>query len=211
MLQGNFLKSLFARFQRKASEAIEVSFLPSELIEGPRLIARRKSIFAWSLAVCVIVPMTVVGIMFLLTIRAKITSENLVAQVAQAENLVKQSERNLDTVRGIAKKITAAKVILNKHPHWTRVFTFLSENTVSDVSYRGFTADSHGAVVLEASAKNYGAIARQVAIFADKKDFIKEFKIAGMIARFDSQGALTSIDFTASLTLVNDMLLEKRS
>lgn len=184
---------------------ISVSFLPSELTEEPRVRSRRKSIVAAVVAASVGIPFLAAVALFLLGWNVRHSEDVLEDRDAQVVQVLAQSEDALGQARLVATKIAGAKQLLDRHPSWTPLFDFLTRTTVPELTYRSLAADAHGGVVLEATAKDYGSIARELAILRAATSIVREVKLSGMSTRIDPRGGPGGIDFTLSISFVQDL------
>jgi len=88
--------------------------------------------------------------------------------VLRLESLRKEKiekEKSMESVFSFEKKLTYAKLLLDKHIYWTSFFNFLERNTLTDVYYGNFDGDNSGSYSLNAKAKDFKSLARQVEIF----------------------------------------------
>ncbi len=203
----SWVKKTTSRFRSRASEAVSVSFLPSAMMEEPKVLARRRAVLGGILFSTIMIPLLIAGIVFLLVVRQQRSKAVIESKISETENILNQSESSLAIARGMGKKITAGKFILAHHLKWSSLLAFLGDNTVPEISYRSMTADRRGGVVLEATAKDYDSIARAIAIFSSNT-MIKAIKTSGMSARTDVAGG-GGVDVTFSITFAPEIFTFK--
>lgn len=93
------------------------------------------------------------------------------------------------------KRIKAVKALLDQHIYWSNFFALLEKYTIDEVYYKNFTAGSLETITLQAVGKDFKSLARQLVVFSQAKDFVKEVKISS------GTQTLTGVNFTVNLTL----------
>lgn len=78
-------------------------------------------------------------------------------------------------------KSGAFSELLKNHVYWTEFFDWLQENTLSTVTYEGFSGDLTGNYEINATAPTYAEASWQAKAFADN-EFVKSVKISSVLA-----------------------------
>ncbi|MFA6106934.1 MAG: hypothetical protein WC745_04690 [Patescibacteria group bacterium] len=91
--------------------------------------------------------------------KARLVNE---AESLSAEKKVR--EKDLSEVFIFENRLQYAKLLLDRHIYFTNFFDFLEKNTLEDVFYSDFAGDNGGFYTLNAIARDFNNIARQVEI-----------------------------------------------
>ncbi|MFA6393920.1 MAG: hypothetical protein WCW25_03570 [Patescibacteria group bacterium] len=85
----------------------------------------------------------------------------------EAEALIeekKAKEKDLSEVFIFEDRLKYAKLLLDRHVYFTNFFNFLEKNTLEGVFYSDFIGDNRGSYMLNAVARDFKNIARQIEI-----------------------------------------------
>ncbi len=99
------------------------------------------------------------------------------------------------------KEISLVYQVLNKHIYWSNFFNLLEKYSLSEVYYTSFSAGNNGAITLDAVAKTYADVGRQLKILQqpEAKEFAVEAEISS--ASVTDEG----VSFTVTLVLNPDL------
>jgi|GEM_PF-6650579 len=86
----------------------------------------------------------------------------LVKEAEKLANEKKVKEEDLSEVFAFEKKLQYVKLLLDRHVYFTNLFSFLEKNTLESVYYLNFSGDNGGAYELNATAKDFKNIAKQI-------------------------------------------------
>jgi len=115
---------------------------------------------------------------------------------ASLDSQIKNLLPTLSLAESLEQKAARANVLFKSHIYWTKFFQFLEEHTIPTVSYGDFSADVSGNIILNARAKDLLSVAKQLSVFLDAKDDIKELKISDIsILPEGVYGFVITIDF----------------
>ena len=93
------------------------------------------------------------------------TSEDLTKNTARAQKEIKNFQKTADEALDFSKRADLITPLLDNHIYWTNFFRYLERNTLSTVTFEGFTGDNKGEYTLEAKSLHYSDINWQVKKF----------------------------------------------
>lgn len=93
------------------------------------------------------------------------TSDDLVRNTARAQKEIKNFQKSADEALDFSKRADLITPLLDNHIYWTNFFRYLERNTLSTVTFEGFTGDNKGEYTLEAKSSHYSDINWQVKKF----------------------------------------------
>ncbi|MFA6422631.1 MAG: hypothetical protein WCV92_04495 [Candidatus Buchananbacteria bacterium] len=111
-----------------------------------------------------------------------------------------QEQNNLN-----ARRVTAIGNVLESHIYWSKFFKLLEKNTLDDVYFSSFSADTSGAIALPAVAKDYNSAINQIAAFRQAKDFAQEVKVNSMQMSVDQKRGTKAIGFEIKVILAKNI------
>ncbi|OQB44348.1 MAG: hypothetical protein BWY03_00189 [Parcubacteria group bacterium ADurb.Bin159] len=177
------------------SEIPEVSLMPKEIIAIPRLVRERIFIFIAGLIIIIFLFLMVHSYIHwhfeALASEVQIRQGDLSILEAKAQNLLPQRNELMQ----LEKKAMKVDELLENHIYWTKLFHFLEIYTLPDVAWSDFSTDTNGKLQLHGQAKDLPTVARQLVVFSQAADFIKNFSIS-------SVGIGETAEFTIDLELV---------
>jgi hypothetical protein len=95
--------------------------------------------------------------------KSKAGEKNILVEEAESLNKEKKArEADLSEAFAFEQKLKYAKLLLDRHVYFTNLFVFLEKNTLENVYYSNFTGDNGGVYELNATAKDFKNIARQI-------------------------------------------------
>ncbi len=189
---------------------LDVNLIPSELSRRPELDLPRKMIISGGIiATCLIIIIAIyLGITwYQLQITRDI--ESLQSQITDIDAQIAQLERDKNDATLLQQQLQATRTLLDKHVYWTKFFDLLAQHTAPDVYYTNFSMTGRDKLVISAVAKDYKAIARQLTIFQDADNFIKNVRIDAASAVINQESGLFSgVSFTINLEFVPDIFFK---
>lgn len=78
---------------------------------------------------------------------------------------IRQMKATSDEINSFKERVGLADSLLSNHIYWTNFFTWLESNTLSSVSYGGFSGTNDGEYELDASTKAFRDISWQTRLF----------------------------------------------
>ena len=93
------------------------------------------------------------------------TSEDLIRNTTQAQKEIKNFQKTADEALSFSKRADLITPLMNNHIYWSNFFRYLERNTLSTVTFEGFTGDNKGEYTLEATSLHYSDINWQVKKF----------------------------------------------
>lgn len=143
---------------------LEVNLIKDEMREGFNLAKHGKTLlFALFVAA-----------LFLLEIYLGLNwwstyEEKRLAETESHFNTISEEIRGMkeesDQITAFRKRVELADSLLNQHVYWSNFFNWLEQNTLSSVSYEGFSGKNDGRYVLSASAKAFRDVSWQARLF----------------------------------------------
>jgi len=191
-------KSREAKFFAEISQTPEITLMPGQEMIIPRIVKEKMLI----LFATIIVVATVFFIVLLYTnwhfeqLRVERDQLKIDSQILEAKTYPLLKIRN--DVASLEKKAMKVEEILANHVYWTRFFSLLETYTIQDVYFGDFSADTSGTVHLAATAKDLISVARQIIVFNNAPDFVKNAKATNIVR--SPSGVVT---FSIDLTLVD--------
>ncbi len=150
----------------KNPEILEVNLVKDEVV----------IFFDWNKSILAIILVLILSSLFVFQIYLGLDywerRENEKALLIEQEtNLLKSEIADLNNkakdALSFKDKSSAFSDILNNHVYWTRFFSWLERNTLSTVSYNGFSGDLSGSYSLAATTPSYAEASWQVKAFSD--------------------------------------------
>lgn len=178
---------------------LRVSLIPAEEMErnDPRRGFRR---FLIVVGIFILMLGLVVGYLGY-TVNADIKT---VAQLeAEKADTKKQSDEIAPSVVGAKNaqtRLKALSTLLAEHKTGLKIFAFLENNTLPNVSYSSISAGTDGAVNLTVSAGSFEAYAAQVGELSARPE-VKGLTTSGVNPSYDANNILTKVDFSMTLKM----------
>ncbi|MDD5625711.1 MAG: hypothetical protein PHG83_00925 [Patescibacteria group bacterium] len=182
----------------EVSQTPEITLMPGQEMIIPRIVKEKMLI----LSATIIVVITVFFIVLLYTnwhfeqLRVERDQLKIDSQILEAQTYPLLKVRN--DVAALEKKAMRVEEILANHVYWTRFFSLLEIYTIPDVYFGDFSADTSGTVHLSATAKDLISVAKQIIVFNNAPDFVKNVQVANI-----TRSPLGAITFSIDLTLVD--------
>lgn len=205
--KGRTAYHLVPKFEK--GNGVNVNLLPGDLA------GRAKKTVSESrfLAMAIILPMILItatyGVLWLLQQQAvkdlatrKIQLDGLQRQIG---NFTAKEKANND----FANRLAAVKKLNEQKAVWSNFFSQLERYTLDGVYFTNLTVDTSGVFVLPGVASDYGTLAKQLALFKDAKDFIKDFTITNTELYSQEKAGVTGVSFQLRLTLQDKLLTLK--
>lgn len=145
-----------------------------------------------------------------------IFQQRITSQIERNQELILQRDQQIAQLASEKKNVIdfhrrALDVVerLDEHIYWTKFLSGLEKYTVDTVSVRSVSADKAGRVSLSMRAKDFRSVARQLIAFEEADDFVSTVSITA--ATSAESGGIPSVDFSASITLVDSVLYRDSS
>lgn len=135
--------------------------------------------------------------------------------IAEKELRIHTYKTQSSEIVKLRQRYDLIKTLLEDHVYWTKFFGLLERYTIDDVYYTSFSvkSDQDARITFNARGRNVEAIARQLKVFQDADDFIKDVRINGfsMLSSSErrSQNVQDSdiVSFDIIVTLEDDVFL----
>lgn len=161
---------------------------------------RKKLYFLISLsgAAILIIILAYAGL-FIWEKEVQVRDEMLLNQIKKINQQIGEAEVYVKDILKFQKKLKLASGLLEKHIYWTNFFTFLEENTLTDIYYSGFSGDTKGEYQLSAFARSFSNITRQLKILKDNNNVEDVKTSGGKAGKAGAGGQNGSISFQMDL------------
>jgi len=138
-------------------------------------------------------------------ISEKVKFQNAKEDVTIIDRQISAKSKEQQQATALQRRVDAAAALLNHHVHLTKALAFLESKTIPDVAYTSLAvATDTGALTIDADARSFTAIARQLLVFQQSPE-IQKVTITGGEAKEQGQG----VSFHIDLALFPDVFLEK--
>jgi len=78
---------------------------------------------------------------------------------------IRDMQKESDQITAFRQRVELADSLLNRHIYWSNFFTWLEQNTLSSVSYNGFSGSNDGQYNLQASTRAFRDVSWQARLF----------------------------------------------
>lgn len=193
--------SPFKRFFSSKGEdnGLDISLMPEKVVIIPRIIYSRTLVL---IAVLIVIA-TAFSIIWLYSGWHFEKIKNGIEEIEREMKLVEVQTLPLLAIRNEVAELEAnavrAEKILNNHIYWTKFFGLLEKYTTADVYFGDFSANTSGIVRLDSVGRDLISIARQIVVFSQAEDFVKEVSVS------DVAKTPIGIKATFSLVLASDV------
>jgi len=105
-----------------------------------------------------------------------------------------------------ASRLLAVKRINQEKVTWDNFFVLLEKYTLDGVYFTSLSADTSGILNLPGIADDYSVLSKQLALFRDADEFVKDFKISNAQLYSEGRAGVIGVNFQVRLVL-NDAVL----
>ena len=123
-------------------------------------------------------------------------SSDLEIKISELKEKIAQNKKEEETMLIDQKRIKAAQALLDQHIYWSNLFDLLERYTVDNVYYKDFIVSDFEKITLQAVGTDFRSMARQLLVFSQAKDYIKDVKISG-----GNYSPAAGVSFTINLTV----------
>lgn len=190
------------------AETLEISLMPEKIVITPKLIKKKIFILIRTVIICGLV---VFGLFLMLNkiYQNKLKkAEFLRQEIKKADTAISDYSDMVFTVKNLEDRTAKIKKLLDNHIYFSKFFSALERYTLPEIYYLDLSLDTSGKVVLPAMAKDLSSLLKQMTIFQNAPDFIKEIKFSGfniIQGTKDKQGGLS---FRIELILIDDFFIK---
>lgn len=131
-------------------------------------------------------------------------NQSLRARIDAINDDIKAAEEYVQDILRFQRKLKTAEQLLNQHIYWTNFFKFLEDNTLADVSYKGFSGGIDGQYSLSASSKSFANITEQLTILK-KNEYVEKAGAARAQALAKEE---ISVQFTLDLKVKPEIFVK---
>lgn len=157
------------------SNVLETNLIKDEVVSYFNWKKNLIIIASYALAACVLVGIADTSLYF--WGRGVKTQVDLYEnKINEANNKIAQAKTDTEQFSSLEKKVKLIEDLLSGHYYWTNLFKFLEDNTLANVFFADFKGDISGNYNLEARAKSYDDVSKQIAVFRNNPE-IKDVNI----------------------------------
>jgi len=164
--------------------------LEIDLVADKSLLFSREDFYRKLRAGIIVLLITfiIIGILYFILLRLPAgndSAQRVEAEITSLTADLANYEKEKDGVVKLDQQLTNLRLLLGKHSYWSKLFNFLESNTISDVYYQSLNVDKDGKINLSVAAKDYQALAKQLAVWQAATDVVvkTEIKNAGWQAK----------------------------
>ncbi|KKU73986.1 MAG: hypothetical protein UX98_C0002G0016 [Parcubacteria group bacterium GW2011_GWA2_47_26] len=191
--------------KKTKKEEVQVSFLPEVTEEELVSQHKRTAIF--------ITIFIALASFLLFVILALMPWLNVKRQVGGVNYDVSQLDRGLQDVpaaeaqriQDVALKVSEAKKRLEGRPAFQNALTLVENSAINEVVFKTLALDDKGSLMLTGVAQSYRALAKQILAWRVQPQ-IKDVRLTSASASPGIAGAVSGVQFNASLTLTPEAL-----
>lgn len=130
------------------------------------------------------------------------------SEIEKIQNDLKTTKKEATEALLFSEKLGLINSVLDRHVYWTNFFSFLEENTLSDVYYtKGFKGSLNGEYLLNCNTRDFALIEAQVDQF-NSSVYTKEAKVTSGKVSADQDKGIDFVNFDLSLKLKPSLFLE---
>jgi len=134
----------------------------------------------------------IIGCSYLILIKmqaAPLEADNLETKITKLESQLVVYGKEKEEVVAFARRLINISRLLDRHLYWSKLFDLLETSTISDVYYTDLTVDLNGRVDLAIVAKDYPALAQQIAVWQSDSTIEQvEFRGASFQTKLQKEG-----------------------
>ena len=190
---------------------VGVNLMPSDDSAGPK--ANRGGLGGVLLAI--VIPIIFISALYgLLAYQQLQVAEKIKIKHQELADLEKQigdyrvrEQLNNET----ADKILTIKNRLDGKFYWSNFFDLLEKYTLDGVYYTNLSADTSGQLVLPGVASDYETLSKQLAVFNNATDFVKEVKIGNTQLYSEGKAGVIGVSFQLRLLLAEHVFDTKKN
>lgn len=205
----SWLKFVISKFKKAKKETETV--VATDLIKGEvvTFFDRKKSITFFIVATlfsCLII----VAVNYALIYKTEIKRQDAKEyenKLSLINEKIATEEAGVKEIEKFQKKILLVNSLINNHTYWTRFFKFIEDNTLAEVSFSSqFNGTTEGEYTLNAKAKDFGAIVKQIEVLRNNSLVRAVSTTGGAVTRGDNEMV---VSFDLKITLDPKVFLEK--
>jgi Tfp pilus assembly protein PilN len=195
------IKSPYNLVPKHEKMAVDVNLMPKESVTEKTWSAAGSSTF---IIVAVISILLVTAGYFSIVYLQKNLEQKMSLQQVELNDLnrqigdfvTKEKENN-----HVAQKVTAIKKLMMDKIIWSSFFKLLEKYTLDGVYFTSLSADTSGVLVLPGVANDYSVLAKQLAVFRDAVEFVKDVKISNAQLYSEGKAGVVGSSFQIRLVL----------
>ncbi|HLC90060.1 MAG TPA: hypothetical protein VJG65_03805 [Patescibacteria group bacterium] len=193
----------------KSVEFLDVNLMPAEMAKHPELEISKKltNLGAVLGGIVVFVIIFYLGITwYQLMITRQI--KKMEGQIIQLDDQIKTRENEKKQALDFSSRLDLVKQLLDSHIYWTNFFELLEKYTSTEVYYTNFAMAGRDKLIITAVGRDYKSVAKQLVVFQEAKDFIKNVRIDAANAQIDpASGFYQGVNFNINLEFLPGVFL----
>jgi hypothetical protein len=129
--------------------------------------------------------------------------------IAVLDTQIQQYKDDEAAAKDLQSSLGQIKQLLNSHIYWTKFFSLLEKNTISEVYFTNFSMVGQTEVNLAAVGKDYYSVAKQLLAFRQAKDFVKNVRIDSASALIEKDSnSYAGVTFNVKIEFQPDVFLK---
>ncbi|MFA5029189.1 MAG: hypothetical protein WC518_00365 [Patescibacteria group bacterium] len=188
----------------------DINLIPEELLMIKNRTAAGRVISI--LLVVIIAGLLVGGLYWFLGLKQTELNKQLAVEeknLSSLRNRIDGYELQYQNSLAFQDKLLVLRDLLVSHVYWSNFFNLLEKYTLDDIYYTNLTADVSGEFVLPAVASDYQAVAKQIEVLKEARDFVKEVKVDDIKLRFDDRKGVDGVAFKLKIVLADGVLAKR--
>jgi len=184
----------------------EVSLMPEKIIVTPKLIKKKVLTLIGVIIFCCLIVFTLSLVLNYLYQTKLKKVESLRQEIKKTESAISGYSELVFTLRILENKVFKIDRLLDNHIYFSKFFSALERYTLAEVYYKDLSIDTSGKLILPAVAKDLSSLLKQLTIFQNAPDFIKEVKFSSFTPLRGEKEE--RVEFKIELILVDDFLIK---
>ena len=195
--------------KREKSVYLDINLIPEDLSKMPERRFSEKLIIT-GIVFSALVLAIIFGYLGLTWYQIIITRQiqDVKDEIVIIDSQIKTYKDDEKNARELQAKLKLIEDLLNNHIYWTKFFSLLEKYTIDEVYYTNFSMSGRDLLVISAIGKDYAAVAKQLLVFNEAKEFVKSARVDGASAVIEKSGDYTGVTFSINLEFQPDVFLK---
>lgn len=166
----------------------------------------RKSVRTISISIVVSLALSALsyGVVLIYGQMQKRTFETVTSPLGEINKEIEALEGKSKELITFQSKLVAVKSLFDGHTYMADVFSKLEKTTLPEVSYTDVSVTPNMTMNISGIANSYTTLGRQLLAFKRAGDFVSKADISSAAAVLGSDGQISGVNFTMSLTIQNN-------
>lgn len=186
-----------------SAKAVTVNLATKEIMkETAKRIGKKsvRTIVISSVAALAIAALAYGGVLIYGQLQKR-TFETVTGPLGDINKEINTLENRAKELMAFQSKLIAIKALFDEHTYWSDVFKKLENATLPEVSYIAISISPNMSITISGVASSYTTLGRQLLAYNRAKEFISNAEISSATAVLDSNGRISGVNFSVSLSL----------